>query len=215
VSPMLSLVMDPREAVPLSLPFLIFADWFALKAYWREWDTEEVRLLLPSAVVGVILGALALSHISPSLLRVVIGILTLLFIIYRLVAVRFLKVKYEARLWHGYLAGFASGFASTLANAGAFPFMIYMLLRRKMEAVVFIGTVTLLFTLVNLLKVPMYIHQNLFSLERILSVIWALPLIIVGVWVGRKSVNHINQQTFERLMMALLVMAVILLFASL
>jgi uncharacterized membrane protein YfcA len=116
VIPMLSLVMDPREAVPLSLPFLIFADWFALKAYWREWDTEEVRLLLPSAVVGVILGALALSHISPSLLRVVIGILTLLFIIYRLVAVRFLKVKYEARLWHGYLAGYSSGFASTQSH---------------------------------------------------------------------------------------------------
>jgi uncharacterized protein len=215
VIPLLSVVMDPREAVPLTLPFLIFADWFALRAYWREWDMEQVRLLLPSAVIGVILGALALSRISPNLLRIVIGIATLLTIIYKLTAHRFEQLKYEPRTWHSYLAGFGSGFASTLANAGAFPFMIYMLLQKRMAAVSFIGTTTLLFTIVNLLKVPLYIQQNLFSVERILSVIWALPLVIVGVWVGRKSLNYINQQTFERVMMALLVLAVVLLFATL
>lgn len=215
VIPLLSIVMDPREAVPLSLPFLIFADWFALKAYWQEWDMEEVRLLLPSAIAGVILGALALSRISPSLLRFVIGIVTLLFIIYRLFAARFQQIQYEPRRWHGYLAGFTSGFASTLANAGAFPFMIYMLLQKKMDAVVFIGTTTLLFTLVNLLKVPLYFQQHLFSMERIVSVIWALPIVVIGVWLGRKAVNYIDQQTFERVMMVLLVLAVILLFVTL
>jgi uncharacterized protein len=215
VIPLLSVVMDPREAVPLSTPFLIFADWFALRAYWRKWDMQLVRLLLPAAVLGVILGALALSRISPNFLRIIIGIATLLVIAYKLAADRFEKIQYEHRTWHGYLAGFASGFASTLANAGAFPFTIYMLLQKKLDAVTFIGTTTLLFALVNLMKIPLFLQQNLLSLDRIRSVLWALPIIVLGVWLGRKSLHYINQQTFERLMMGLLVLAVILLFGSL
>lgn len=213
--PLLSLVMDPREAVPLTTPYLIFADWFALRAYWRKWDIEQVRLLLPMAVIGVILGGLTLSVISKELMILVIGVATLIMVIYKLVSDRFESIEYEPRAWHGYLAGLASGFASTLANAGALPFTIYMLLQKKLSSVAFIGTVTLFFAIVNLLKIPIFIQQDLLSLDSILSVIWALPIIPIGVWLGRKSLDYISQQMFERVIMGLLIFTVFLLFGSL
>jgi uncharacterized membrane protein YfcA len=82
IIPMLSLVMDPRDAVPLSTPYLIFADWFALRAYWRKWNTQQVLLLLPAAIIGVVLGGLTLSIISKSLMIIVIGVATVIVIAY-------------------------------------------------------------------------------------------------------------------------------------
>ncbi|MDQ7025119.1 MAG: sulfite exporter TauE/SafE family protein [Anaerolineae bacterium] len=215
VIPMLSLVMDPREAVPLTTPYLIFADWFALRAYWRKWDTEQVRLLLPMAIVGVIIGGLTLSIIPENALILVIAVATLIVIIYKLASDRFEALEYEPRTWHGYLAGWASGFTSTLANAGAFPFTIYMLLQKKLSSVAFIGTVTLFFAIINLLKIPIFIQQDLLSTDSLLSVIWALPIIPFGVWLGRKSLDYISQQTFQRVMMGLLILTVFLLFGNL
>jgi hypothetical protein len=215
VIPLLSLVMDPREAVPLVAPFLIFADGFAVKAYWREWDIDEVRLLLPMAVVGVILGALGLKVISAELLKLVIGVATVILIMYKLASDRIQNIDYQSQTWHGYLAGLASGFASTLANAGSFPFTIYMFLQDKLSAVKFIGTTTLFFATVNLLKLPIFYQQGLFDFQLIWSVIWALPIIVIGVWLGRKSVDYVSQVVFERILMTLLITAILLLFGSL
>ena len=215
IVPLLSLVMDPREAVPLSTPYLIFADWFALRIYWRKWDTQQVRLLLPSAIIGVILGGLTLSIISKVAMIIVIGAATLIVIVYKLASDTFTSIKYKPQTWHGYLAGFTSGLASTLANAGSFPFTIYMLLKKNVASVAFIGTATLFFAIVNMLKIPIYLQQGLLSFDRIISVIWALPIIPLGVWLGRKALDTISQKMFERVMMALLIFTVFLLFGSL
>lgn len=210
IIPLLSLVMDPRDAVPLTTPFLIFADWFALRLYWRKWEMSYIRLLLPAAVIGVLMGGLLLSSIPPTALKITIAVLTVVVIIYKLTVDRLASLDYDPRDWHGYLAGWSTAVGSTLANTGAPTFTIYLLLQ-KLEPVVFIGTATLFFAAVNLMKVPIFLQQGLLDPQAILSVWWAFPLIPLGVWIGRKSLDYINAQTFERIMLALLFVSVILL----
>lgn len=214
VTPLLALVMDAKEAIVLVLPFLIFADWFALRVYWKQWNNHYLRLLLPAAVIGAIMGGLLLSAIPEVALKIIIGILTIVVIIYKLVSDRIESVKYKHQSWHGYLAGWSTALASTLANTGAPTFTVYLLLQR-IEAVAFIGTATLFFALLNLMKVPIFLQQGLIDINQLVSVLWALPIIPLGVWIGRQSLNYIDQNTFERIMMILLAGSVILLFATL
>ncbi|MEL6309137.1 MAG: sulfite exporter TauE/SafE family protein [Chloroflexota bacterium] len=214
VTPMLALVMDAKEAVPLVLPFLIFADWFALRAYWQEWDTDLLKLLVPAALVGALMGGLLLSVISDFWLKITIGVFTILVIVYKLVSDRLASVTYEHRNWHGYLAGWSTALASTLANTGAPTFTIYLLLQR-VESITFIGTATLFFTIVNLLKLPIFIQQDLLQVSTVTGLWWALPIVPLGVWIGRRVLDYIDQTTFERIMMILLFLSVILLFATL
>ncbi len=205
-TPLLSAVMPVSQAVNLVLPLLIFADVFALWAYWRDWDMYYIRLMLPAAVLGVALGLLLLTTLPDLWLRRLLGLFTLVVIVYKIGSSRIARLHYQPRGWHGQLAGGASGFASALANTGAPPFTAYMLLQ-GVSPTVFIGTTTLFFAIVNLLKLPAVAAAGLLNFPLLLSAAWAIPLIPLSVWVGRQFINRVNPQLFESLMLALLLIA--------
>ncbi len=203
--PLLSQTMGLKQAVGLTLPLLMFADIFAMRYYWKQWDMRYIRLLLPMAVVGIVIGAFFLKILPEDILKKVVGIFTLGVIVYKLASDSLRSVEYQPRDWHGYLAGGASGFASTLANLGGPPSTAYLLLQ-KIEPASFIGTVTLLFFVINLLKVPMYLllGNDVLDLNLILSIIWILPIIPVGVWTGRKIIGWMNPKVFDWSLIAVL-----------
>lgn len=211
-TPLLSLVMPVQQAVSTVLPLLIIADALALWMYWKKWDIHYVRLLTPMAVVGVVIGTFLLANLPDLVLRRTLGLFTVAFIIYKLFGARLTSMNYTERPWHGWLAGGASGLGSALANSGAPPFTAYMLLQ-NVEPVIFVGTTTLFFAIVNLLKLPGLIIADILHWGDVLSVAWALPLLVAGVGIGRWLVPRMNRVVFEYVMLAVLgVAAVVLLF---
>ena len=206
ITPLLSLVMPVAAAISLALPLLIFGDVFALWFFWKTWDMHYIRLLLPFAVPCILAGTYLLANLSNSTLRPVLGIFTLLFVVYKVVDYRLKSFDYHPRDWHGYLAGGASGLGSALANAGSVPFTAYMLLQ-DVTPQVFVGTTSLYFAIVNWIKVPSYVAAGLLDLSKLAGVIWALPLIPLGVYAGRWMIKRINKRAFEYVMLVVLVIA--------
>lgn len=214
VTPLLTLVMPTSDAVSLSLPLLIFADAFALYVYWNQWDMRYVRLMLPSAILGIVFGTLLLATLPDLTLRRLLGIFTLIFVAYRLLSERLLAIHYQPQAWHGYAAGAASGLGSALANTGSPPFTAYMLLQ-GVSPEVFAATTTIFFAIVNALKLPAQIVAGLMHFDRLLATLWVLPLIVAGVWAGRWMIRRMNQPLFERMLLVLLALAsVVLIFVS-
>jgi len=213
--PLMTFIIEPQVAVALVLPLLIFADVFALYFYWRQWDRHHIALMLAPGLIGVALGALVLHAIDAVTLKRVIGGLTLLALAFKVASDRVASLAYQPRTWHGYFAGWASGFGSTLANVGAPPFTAYLLLQPKMTPRRFVGTTTLFFAVMNLTKVPGFIALGLFDYDRLWSIAWVFLLIPPAVLIARTLINHINQQVFELLMMVpLAVLSVYLLLFS-
>lgn len=214
VVPLLSQLMPVPQAVGVTLPLLIFADLFAMRAYWGTWEMREIRLMLPFAFIGILLGARLLSDLPNDILRHVLGAFTLIIVIYVVANTRLTQLTYKHRKWHGYIAGFGSGFGSALANAGGPPIMGYLLLR-KVPPIGFIGTFTLFFFSVNLLKIPSFLIEGIINVEDFFEIIWVLPLIPLGVWIGRKIIGWINPQLFQQIMLiALFVAGIYLLFGN-
>ena len=199
--PLLTLILDPQVAVALVLPLLIFADIFALYFYWRQWDSRDIALMLAPGLIGVVLGALVLDAIDAATLKRLIGSLTLLALAFKIGSDRLASLAYQPRTWHGYFAGWASGFGSTLANVGAPPFTAYLLLQPKMTPRRFIGTTTLFFAVMNLTKLPSFIALELFDYELLLSIAWVFLLIPPAVLVARRLIERVNQRVFEWMMM--------------
>lgn len=215
IAPILALVMrDPKDAIGLPIPFLIFADWFALYLYWRKWDSHQIRLMLPAGIIGAIAGGLMLAYISAFWLKVLIGAFAAIVLIYKLLQEYFSQIKYKHQDWHAYLSGSLSAIGSVLANAGAPPFTVYILLQ-GLDSVTLIGTATLFFTVINLMKVPFFIQSGYLDLGQFLTVLWALPIIPLGVWLGRKAIAIIEQKTFERIMLVLIFISIVMLFVTL
>ena len=165
--PMMTLIIEPQIAVALILPLLIFADVFALYFYWKQWDRDIIKLMLAPGLIGVLVGAIVLKDIDPISLKRIIGGLTLLALTFKIASDRLAALSYEPRKWHGYFAGWASGFGSTLANVGAPPFTAYLLLQPQMTPRRFVGTTTLFFAVMNLTKVPGFLLIGIFDVERL------------------------------------------------
>ncbi len=208
LTPLMSLIMPASQAVGIVLIPLLLGDLIALRFYWGKWETNRLRLLLPMSVIGVVMGGILLVSLANShqdvLLRRILGGFTLLVVFYKVLSSRFNSLKYEHRDWHGRLAGWAAGFGSALANVGAPPYTTYMILQ-GIEPVSFLGTTSLFFALVNIMKLPFTLSSNnVLSLHTLASILWALPLIPLGAWFGKRFVKHINPRKFEQFMLVML-----------
>jgi len=212
-TPMMALVMPADQVIGLVLPMLIFADFFAVAAYWRLWKARLALLLLPGGVVGVLVATLYIINAPEGALRKALGIVVLVFTVYKLVESWLLRyMTYQGRDWHGLVAGIAAGFTSALAHAGGPPVTIYLLLQ-KVSPIEFNATSVLFFAILNWIKVPFYWAAGRFDFARLAQVVLLLPLIPLGVWVGRKFAGRINRLWFERVIVAaLLISGVMLLF---
>lgn len=209
---LLSQFMPVSHAVSLALPLLMIGDMFAMWAYWRKWDMSYIRVMLPAAAVGVVIGLFLLAHLNNAVLRPLLGFFTLIFVVYKVASDHIKSIEYQPREWHSVLVGGTTGLSSAMANAGAPPWTIYMLLRR-VPPETFIGTTTLLFASINIMKLPGTIIAGLFDFHLLASIIWCLPLVPVGVFIGRRFVHKVDPVFFERLMLVLLfLVSLILIF---
>ncbi|MFZ6029435.1 MAG: sulfite exporter TauE/SafE family protein [Chloroflexota bacterium] len=203
-TPLMALVMPPQAVVGLLLPMLIFADAFALAGYWKRWNVRLVLLMLPGAVLGVTAGTYFIKSAPTALLRNVLAAIVLLFTLYKLLEARILQaLPYRSRPWHGVASGTLAGFSSALAHAGGPPVAIYLLMQ-KLPPLEFTATTVLFFTIVNWIKVPYYAYVGLFDFPRLVQVFWLLPVIPLGVWIGRQVVGRIDRLWFERVIVAAL-----------
>ena len=210
--PILSLIIEPQEAVGLILPLLIFADAFALYFYWKQWDKKLMTLMLVPALVGVALGSFILKDIDA--LKRIIGGLTLVALSFKIGSERLRRLAYHPQAWHGWFAGWASGFGSTLANVGAPPFTAYLLLQPNMTPRVFVGTTTLFFAVINLTKLPSYLTIGILDVSKLLAIAWVFILIPVAIALARALIDRINHRSFEWIMMApLLILSLYLLLS--
>lgn len=213
-TPLMALVVPADQAIGLLLPILIVADLFAVLLHWRKWNNRLAMLLLPGAIVGVSIGTLFITNAPTELLKKGMGVIALLFAIYKLYEDRILgSLRYEPRDWHGLLAGTSAGFGSALAHTGGPPVSIYLLLQNVTPAI-FIATSAIFFALLNWIKVPYYLYADLLTWQRFLQIAWVLPLIPFAVWLGRWMSRRIDRETFEKVIVFLLALSGILLIVT-
>lgn len=213
LTPLLSLVLPVSTAVGVLLPMLIVGDAFAIYIYWREWDAPLVRRMLPAGIGGALVGTYLLAAMSPNALRAALGIFVLLLVVYKLASDRIARLAYQPRRWHAPAAGGLAGVASGMFNNGGPPFNSYLLLQ-KMPPRLFIATTALFFAILNLVKIPGFLYTGVLNVPLLLSLWWVFPFIPLGIWVARWLVTHINQQTFEWIVIGLLLVSSIILFAQ-
>jgi len=211
LTPILALVLPVALAVGVLLPMLMFGDAFALYMYWKEWDADLVKRMLPAGILGAIGGTFLLSRLSPDGLRIILGIFVLIVVVYKFGRDRIEAVRYEPKSWHAPVAGFLSGVASGMFNSGGPPFNSYLLLQ-KLKARPFIATTAIYFALLNLIKVPGFLYTRVLDLPLLFALWWVFPFIPLGIWVARKTLTRVSPSAFEWIIIALLIFSSLALF---
>jgi uncharacterized protein len=204
LTPILALVLPVASAVGVLLPMLMIGDVFAVYMYWKEWDFDLIKRMLPAGVVGALAGTALLSWLPPDSLRIALGIFVLVLVVYKLLSDRIQAIRYDPRPWHAPAAGFLAGVASGMFNYGGPAVSSYLLLQ-KLKARPFIATTAIFFALLNLIKVPGFLYTGVLDVSLLFSLWWVFLFIPVGIWVARMMLTRLSPSAFEWIIIVLLI----------
>ncbi len=207
--PLMSMFILPAEAAGIMLPILCAMDLFSVHAYRKLWSREHLKILLPGALVGIALGALAFGALPANAVRALVGMIAVTFSLnqwLRLserIAARFAAERGPPGAVAGAFWGAVSGFTSTIAHAGGPPVAIYML-GQKIDKTSFVGTSAVFFLIVNYAKLVPYYFLGQLNVGNLSVALLFLPLVPAGVWIGVYLHRRISQRTFFNLSYSLL-----------
>lgn len=198
-TPLLALVVPPLQAAAIMLPILVLQDIISLWAFRREWDRWNLKVLLIGAVIGIGVAWALAAYVSDALVKLLIGVITLVFVLNQWFGlVRKAADTLKPSAASGVFWGILSGFTSMLAHAGGPPVSVH-LLPQKLPKMVFIGTVTIFFAVVNAIKIVPFFLLGEFTVATLLTAAILTPLAIamnlLGIWV----VKRIPEELFYRI----------------
>ena len=193
--PLMTVVMPLGQALAIILPILILSDMVAVYRFRKNFDLGTLKLIVPSAAIGVFIASITFTYFSESLLKFIIGLMGFLFAgHYFLFRKKVITPKPKSFL-KGSISSVASGFTSFCVHAGGTPLSIYLLpLRMKKE--IYVGTEIIFFACVNLIKFPFYIGLSIITFENFKQSMMLFPLAVLGIIIGYQILKIIEENLF-------------------
>jgi uncharacterized membrane protein YfcA len=203
--PLMSIYVAPSEAAGIMLPILCAMDLFSVHAYRGRWSREHLGALLPGALVGIGIGALAFGALPVNAIRLLIGLIAVTFTLNswlrwtaRLAARMAKPGRAAGAFW-----GAASGFTSTLAHAGGPPFAVYML-PQGIDKTALVATSAVFFLAVNYVKLVPYAFLGHLNAANLTTALMFAPLAPLGIWLGVWLHRRASQEAFYHVSYTLL-----------
>lgn len=199
-TPLMALAVPVPQAAAIMLPLLAAMDVSGLLALARHADRALLRRLVPAGLIGTVVGTLSFGLLSAASVAGVVGVLTLAFVLQR----RLAPPRADAHLpapWIGWLLGATSGYTSFVAHAGSPPVTAYVLPMR-LAPLVFAGTMSVFFAIINASKWLPYAWLGLFDARNLLTSLVLMPLAPLGVWAGVRLARRVSALWFYRLVEA-------------
>jgi len=199
----------PPEAAGIMLPILCAMDLFSVHAYRGRWSRKHLASLLPGALVGILLGAIAFGTLPVNGVRLLLGVISVTFALnqwFRLserIAAWLAAERGTPGAVAGAFWGAVAGFTSTLAHAGGPPFAIYML-GQKVDKTLFVATSAIFFLIVNYAKLVPYYFLGQLNGGNLTTALLFSPLVPIGVWLGVYLHRTVSQRAFFNLSYSLL-----------
>jgi len=196
LTPILTLVMGPKEAVALVASMMFFTDILAIYQYWKQWNLNDIFYLALPCVAGAVVGALLLQAFSVPMAKSAIGIIGLIYIGSELFRIFIQKTVRPPTALRSISIGIIGGVTASLANSGSVFISTYV--AGRLSKHMFVGTLVVVFLGINLTKVIMFTAFGILGEQLWLTSILLLPLMIVGGLLGKRINSHINEQQFKQ-----------------
>jgi uncharacterized protein len=201
--PMLSLVASPVRAAAIVLPILLVQDWLSVWAFRRDFSPRNLIILIPSSMIGVGVGWLVAARVSDDAVRLAIGVISIVFVLYMLIRDRLGRAPVEKPgVPSGVLWGSLAGFTSFISHSGSPPFQVYVM-PQYLKPPVFAGTATMFFAAVNLLKVPPYFLLGQFNRDNLFVSAGLIPVAILSTFGGVWLTRRVSADRFYAIILAL------------
>ena len=197
-TPLLVLMMDMRSAILLTLIPTVLINTASIlgERHWRE----ALRTFWPIPVftiVGSYLGTQLLLSVNPDPFRLLLALV----LIGYLVSDRFTrseKARYVPR-WGMALFGLALGIMAGVTNVFAPAIVVYALFTR-MDPNLMVATFNLSFLTSKTGQIAGFVANDAFTREALVLTAWALPPVLLSLWIGIRVRRRIDQASYKRVL---------------
>ena len=202
-SPLLVLALTPTIAAGFAVPVLIAGDFIALALYRQHANWRLIRKLIPGVLLGFVITALMFFYLDTAVLSRLVGSIILISVI----------IEFSRQLKAGsdpsdspamtnpvavILFGAVTGVTTMAANAGGAAMSIY-LVRMRVPMLVFMGTSTWFFFVLNMSKVPFVLALGLITQASLIANLCFAPLLGLGAVAGYFVFRRMSQLVFVRI----------------
>ena len=198
--PLLSLFMPPKTAIPIITICSVFLDGYTFYDTREHVQYKEISLLVVSGIVGMIIGTYFLVNLDSQIIRLVIGMVTVLFTI-----ASFRGVKYEisntrlASIPVGLLSGILGG---SMSVSG--PPIVLFFNNQNVEKKVFRANLITYFFCLYLATIPAYIYGDLITWEMVKSSAIMIPVMFLGATLGIRLSKKLDETVFKKIALSLI-----------
>jgi uncharacterized membrane protein YfcA len=196
--PILSLVISPVVAAGLLLPIYVVSDWFGVWMYRHSFDRRNLWILIPATTLGIAIGWATASITSERLVTFAVGAIGVSYGLNALIKRSTPAEPRPADIPRGMFWGTLAGFTSFVSHAGGPPYQMYVL-PQKLDKQTYAGTTTVLFTIVNALKLFPYWTLGQLSVSNLRIAAWILPVAVAGTFIGYQGVKILPEKLFFRI----------------
>jgi uncharacterized membrane protein YfcA len=203
-------VFGARTSTGIVLPMLIAGDTMAMLMYGRHANWSYVRRMMTPAIIGVVIGWSLMHWIDEAAYRPLIG--TIILVLATMQILRMVRESWMAGVphatWFAWCMGILVGITTMLANAAGPVFGLFLLAigLPKQE---FVATAAWFFLLLNMAKIPFSLNLGLIRGDTLVVNLLLLPLIFIGLAIGRAIITRIPQRAFDLVILAFSALAAI------
>jgi hypothetical protein len=202
-TPMVALLLDIRTAVVILIIPNLLMD--ATQIFRRSLSIEifhRFKWLLLWTILGVFLGTKVLVMLPAWILNLTLGVTVLAFVAWSLLRV---ELRISARLEKvlSFVVGIVGGFLNGMTNAAG-PVPAIYLYSLRLPKVEFIKSIATIFIVTKLSQLAAVSTWNLFDRARLELSLGVTLFVLAGFYLGLKAQDRVNQQTFNRALLAIL-----------
>lgn len=203
--PILLLFTDIRFAVPA---YLILDAGATIILTFETKSLFKWHIALPimaGMVPGIIVGTYILASYDIPLLKIILGIMILIFSLYIFSGMDIPKIE-DNRGILGFTSGILSGVLGGIFGISGPPVVIYLKYRIP-EKDLFRAQIAPIFIFENLFRLSLYAYGGLYTGENLKFALILLPAMVIGLFLGSRITLKASQRTFDIIAAGILAMA--------
>lgn len=199
----MAIAFGSKASTGIVLPLLMTGDLMAVLYYRRHAQWNFVIKLLPWILTGVVIATIFGHHLDEDLFKLGMSFIVLASVLLMLWWETRRSDYIPDRWWFALPMGMIVGFTSMIGNlAGNFSNIYFLAMRLPKEK--FIGTVSWLFFIVNIFKLPFHIWVwHTVTSESLLINSKLIPMTIIGFFIGIRLIKLISNEWFRKMILFL------------
>jgi uncharacterized membrane protein YfcA len=195
-------IMEPTAAIPLIVTCGVFMHIAPLYKLRTTLDFSSLTPFVAFGVIAVPFGIWGLNYAKPDIFRTLVAVLLIFYGIWMFARPNTSVGKFGGRIADA-IVGFGGGFMGGFAGlSGLFPTMWVGMRdwsRNKQR-----GVYQPFVVVMHALGIIIFTTAGMMTQRTINDLIWCLPAILIGSWIGVKLYPYLDDKLFKRIILGLI-----------